>query len=481
MSSETIVRLQSAGDKRGGVPQNAVRQVKLMMWWVAQVILIGVYAAMPIVAVASALIWRRRGHIRPVISLVVNCVGGLGVGTALAWANAKLLGARMPAWEIFRLIYLAISVLCVLRVVDLLLLKCVYRLLRVPVDRWGNPAGPGRWRALVGLLGQRALLLLIVVPYSIALLIAYRPRLRVEGNPGLLGLQYTPIQAFARDGMRLEGWWIEAGAMPDALLAESAERWGKRAVLLCHGVGSSKERQLELAWLLASRGYNVAVFDFRAHGESGGSFISYGDREREDVLAVAGWVKRHRTDASERIFGIGMNTGAAALLAAAAEAGEDGLFDAIVLYDPYAEFDALAAHAADRLLPWGVQWLASNIAVPLASLHAGTNLGAFSPAALAGDVWPRPSLVVHGRAMSFVPVMQGMELYQQTWFPKEQFWPGDNREAERRRMAKLRGEGAILVDMFRQYLGTQEDLSSDPGVRYRTLEFLRQAERMPVI
>jgi alpha/beta superfamily hydrolase len=252
-------------------------------------------------------------------------------------------------------------------------------------------------------------------------------------------------------------------------------------VVLCHGVGSAKERQLDLARYLAARGFNVLVFDFRGHGESAGNFISYGVRERFDVMAALAWAKANHPAEAQHLFGIGTNCGAAALLGAAIEKGPGEQLEGLVLYEPFARFDEVVRENAKRILPGPASWLVRYISVPLASLHAGGNLDGFAPIEMIDQVWPRPVLIVHGRAQTFVSSEQSMDLYQQASQPKEQFFTADNYYQQRARARRYSGGVRLLTEMFREFLGTSDGISDDAGVRYRTMRFLHDARPVPIL
>ena len=53
----------------------------------------------------------------------------------------------------------------------------------------------------------------------------------------------------------------------------------------------------------------------------------------------------------------------------------------------------------------------------------------------------------------------------------------------RTRLRQLAGghESIMLIHMFRDWLGTQHNVTSDTGAQYRTLKFLRSAEAAPVL
>ena len=66
-----------------------------------------------------------------------------------------------------------------------------------------------------------------------------------------------------------------------------------------------------------SIGLNLLLVRQRAHGESGGKYITFGVRERRDVLS---WVEFHnRTHGMDNVFLGGMSMGASTLLFAAGE------------------------------------------------------------------------------------------------------------------------------------------------------------------
>ena len=448
-----------------------------------QFLLLITYAALPPALLAWAILSRnRKARVGTIISILLTFIAGTIVGYLFLLLNARLFGGYTPAARAAQVIYFAIGVLCLLKLLDHFLLKGFFRLARVPLDAWGRPTDPNRARALITLVAQRVLMLAIILPYSLALLVLYRPRNVHDGDPqSIAKLAYSPAHFTSRDGIPLTGWWIPAGDVPTALEAEEADHWARRTVLICHGLGSGKEQELRLARFLTGNGFNVLAFDFRAHGDSGGHFISFGDRERLDVLAAAEWVRREHPKQSQRVFGIGLNTGAAALLAAASEDHDGALLDAVVLYEPYGRLTTLARRMSAETLPGILGWLADHVSIPIASLHAGADLGAFAPMELAHAVWPRPVLVVHGNGASFVPVGEEMDVYRQAMQPKEQFWPSGNYTSAKTQIQRARRNDELLTEMFRQWIGTSERLSNDSGVRHRTLQFLRDAESVPVL
>jgi len=470
------------------------------MLWTIHHLLVLLYALLPVGMLWWVVARRSRARrIAPIISLLLLFLAGVAAGMLLVILNGQLMslttsaggslvGARIlktaPAQisygEAARFIYFIIGALCMIRLLDRLTFKGIFKLSRVPLDAWSRPIAPNQPRALLALFFQRLLMLLLVVPYLISLMMVYRPRAMLDDDPRQHQLKYSDAAFTSEDGIQLAGWWIDAAKLPRGIDSDLAGDWGKRTVVLCHGIGSAKERQLDLAKYLTERGYNVLVFDFRGHGESGGNFISYGVRERFDVMAAIAWAKAKHPAEAEHLFGIGSNCGAAALMGAAVESGSGEQLDGIVLYEPFARFSEVVKENARRILPGPASWLVRYISIPLASLHAGVNLEGFAPVEYIDQVWPRPVLVVQGRAQTFISPEQSMDLYQQASQPKEAFFPSDNYYQQRDRIRRYSG-ARLLGEMFRQYMGTSDALGDDPGVRYRTIRFLHDARPVPIL
>lgn len=118
-----------------------------------------------------------------------------------------------------------------------------------------------------------------------------------------------PSQAFdtlflwTSDSLKLESWWIPTDS-------------AKGNVLILHGHGSNKSRKLCESDYFHELGYNVLLLDFRAHGNSEGSFCTIGYVETEDI-ALAYRLLEEKNDLPNIIWGMSM--GAASALKAIPE------------------------------------------------------------------------------------------------------------------------------------------------------------------
>ena len=142
--------------------------------------------------------------------------------------------------------------------------------------------------------------------YEVADRLIHPPRDVPAMDPADRGLGFERAAFSTVDGLTLAAWWIPSeAAVPSG------------TVVFLHGYGASKAQSLSVAPFLHRAGYDVLAFDFRAHGESGGSYTTVGLEEVRDVQAALEYLDaREDVDmASVALFGWSMG-GATALNAA---------------------------------------------------------------------------------------------------------------------------------------------------------------------
>ena len=156
--------------------------------------------------------------------------------------------------------------------------------------------------------------------YAAAVRLLRPPRLVGDWHPGVLGLSYEEFEARARDGAVLRGWFIDRGA--------------EETVLVIHGYTRSRwddKYACPAAYMLARMGFNVAVYDQRGHGESGGGMTYLGAREAEDAERVIEELRARWPGRARRIGVLGFSLGGAVAVMLAAGGG----VDAAVADSPY--------------------------------------------------------------------------------------------------------------------------------------------------
>jgi fermentation-respiration switch protein FrsA (DUF1100 family) len=212
---------------------------------------------------------------------------------------------------------------------------------------------------------------------------------------------------------------------------------------------------LILARAYPPEGFNVLIFDFRAHGESGGQFTTFGDRERRDVLGAVRWVRAQHAGDAEKIYGVGASLGAAALIAAAADNSDEGrAIDALAVYGTYDNLSSLTRSIGQSYFFPPLRQLLIHVGLPLASLQTGADLAHFAPAELVPKLWPRPILIVHGRRDEIIRFDHGEALYDAAVQPKYNFWLKD---------------------------GSHNDIVDSEAAAKIVVEFFKTAEPVPVI
>jgi pimeloyl-ACP methyl ester carboxylesterase len=139
------------------------------------------------------------------------------------------------------------------------------------------------------------------------------------------------------DGIALAGWYIPAG--------KGIGPTGP-TVVLAHGHGSNKSNMLAYADMLHDD-YNLVLFDFRNHGQSGDAQTTVGALEQFDLRAVIDWVVNKKEPEQLAVLGTSMGGGTAL-----AEAATDARVDALVLDSTHATLaNALQARLDSKGYP----------------------------------------------------------------------------------------------------------------------------------
>jgi pimeloyl-ACP methyl ester carboxylesterase len=368
-------------------------------------LIIVIYLVLPAAALTQALVApvrrRRRGALR---RLWLSACGGMVMSSAVCVAWAAMTGGQPIIGQALAAAYFATGLLLLMRGFDRLLWRAATWALQLqkPGGRWWLAARVG----LAGVL-RGAVLFGVGLPYFLAATLTYQPHLAFAGDPQtILHRSFDRIEFRATDGAHLVGWWI-AGDPAGA----------RQTVLLCHGWASQKASDLFAVRPLIDDGYNVLSFDFRGHGESAGNLVGF-------VLGAVRWVAQNHPLQCRRLVGLGMNTGGAALLAAAVDPGPEGQrIDAVAVcgcFDTLA--DETRAVAAENF-PRPVVWLAQHVGLPLAGMQLDDeHLPGFSPARAIAQLWPRPVLVIHGVEDDLVPLERGQALFEAAYPPRQFYW-----------------------------------------------------------
>ncbi len=226
-------------------------------------------------------------------------------------------------------------------------------------------------------------------------------RQRLWATPGDLGLAYEDAHFPAKDGVRLSGWFIPAGA--ESLQAGATivlvhgwpwNRLGYMAEDMVSGLdGSLPVDLLRLAYTLRQAGYHIFMFDLRNHGCSGTAApVTFGWQEANDLLGALAYLNGRSEVDNRRIGVVGFDMGANTILYALPQTEQ---IKAAVAVQPTSIDGYARRYGADILGPL------AKLVVPFTELiyrnAGGMRFAAMQPAFAASGAGQTPVLYVQGQ------------------------------------------------------------------------------------
>lgn len=161
-------------------------------------------------------------------------------------------------------------------------------------------------------------------------------------DPGDLGIPFERMTFTVRDEptgkmLDLAAWWMAHPA------------GGDKTVILLHGYADAKVGAIAWAPTWRALGYHILALDLRAHGESGGRYMTAGIRERQDVDQALNQLRAVKPAQTSHLVLFGISLGG--IVALATTAMRDDIA-AIVLESPVSRFrSGLRAHSELLGLP----------------------------------------------------------------------------------------------------------------------------------
>ena len=225
-----------------------------------------------------------------------------------------------------------------------------------------------------------------------------------SGRDWLLKQPTEPLQAVSYDGKLLNGFFLPC---------ENA----RATIILFHGWRSSWKLDFSSVFeYYHSLGLNIIAVAQRGQGESEGHFITFGVRERQDVLSWVTYAAQLLGE-DEPIFLDGVSMGAATVLMAADfdfPANVRGILADSGFISPYAIMESVMSRVSKLIPVKSALWLL-NI---FTRLCAGFGLKERSTTQ-ALSVTKYPVLFVHGLADGFVPHEMSEQNYESCSSEKE--------------------------------------------------------------
>jgi fermentation-respiration switch protein FrsA (DUF1100 family) len=238
-------------------------------------------------------------------------------------------------------------------------------------------------------------------------------------------LPYSGIKPMRRTGEQMS-WYLPKGTKPDnyglktekiritspdslqlsALLVHSGTDTTKGVVVVLHGISGCKETQLERAQLLAEAGFAALLLDLRAHGESEGTYCTFGFYEKNDLRAVADTLSARYPALPVGIWGTSLG-GAIALQSMEA----DTRFDFGIVESTFHHFKMVAMEfGADWFFGLRSHWVTDRV------LENSGKIARFDPFSiepmLSAQKIDRPVLFMHGDKDARIPMWFGEKNYE---------------------------------------------------------------------
>ncbi|MGZ4277728.1 MAG: alpha/beta hydrolase [Solirubrobacteraceae bacterium] len=170
----------------------------------------------------------------------------------------------------------------------------------------GEAGARRRWAYRIAAVPVGLLLALYtVVPIGTAITETHKYREHVGAPPSA---DYREVAFDASDGVHLSGWYrpTRNGA----------------TLLVLHGGGGDRTGAVAHAKLLARHGYGVLLYDARGRGKSEGQQNAFGWGWTKDIAGAIAFLKSRPEVDAQRIGGLGLSTGADALVQAAGQGAD---------------------------------------------------------------------------------------------------------------------------------------------------------------
>lgn len=287
-----------------------------------------------------------------------------------------------------------------------------------------TPPEPRRGLKLAGWLAYRGLrfvvllvvMLTTILPFTVILGNTLRPRSPTRRTPASIGLAFQKVNFKSADGVNLDAWWIPAPAA------------STRTMLVCHGVGANRDDILRFIPFLHNAGYHVLTWDWRGHGLSDWTQVTFGLNEKKDVRAAVDWLKKEKPAESAWLGALGISMGAGILVQAGPSCPE---VKAFVLDSPFSSVRTMLPYML-RTLPPMLRDLVCALTAMAARVVVGTSVDGVAPVNFIGDIAPRPIFMSHGKADQVIPWEETPRLQAAAKGPVEVWLEPDIRHTELR-------------------------------------------------
>lgn len=221
-------------------------------------------------------------------------------------------------------------------------------------------------------------------------------------HPSAVTSAYEECSLNSAEGIPLSLWLLKAPGT------------ARGTVLYLHGVSESKIAGLPIAGALLAAGWNVVLYDARRHGDSGGTFCTYGFYEKHDVSTIISWLRARGDAGAEVIALFGSSMGAAVAIQAAAR---DHRVAGVIAESGFASLRTVFDEYQKRMIKLPFHYL-RNLVIRHAEHLAHFKAAWVSPLAAIPHV-RAPILITHGTEDSMIGHRYSRQLFDAAGEPRQ--------------------------------------------------------------
>ena len=230
--------------------------------------------------------------------------------------------------------------------------------------------------------------------------------------------RFNPLKSRLEKGLQTKRWesvnilssfgyYLKGTYLPNETPSE-------KTVIIVHGIAANRLMSLWYVNIYLDAGYNVLIYDARAHGESGGTSATWGYYEKYDLEQWVKWVTQEHSQGIIGVHGISMGAATALMHAELNEFTKQVAF--YVIDSAYSDLEELLTKQISAIVDshnpiWVKILLKYSSAVAYNQAHF--HYDEVSPIHSVQTV-TTPILYLHGEADTLVPVAMTLQLYSAT-------------------------------------------------------------------
>jgi fermentation-respiration switch protein FrsA (DUF1100 family) len=230
--------------------------------------------------------------------------------------------------------------------------------------------------------------------------------------------RFNPLKSRLEKGLQTKNWqsvniqspfgyYLKGTYLPYATPSN-------KTVIIVHGIAANRLMSLYYVNIYLEEGYNVLIYDSRAHGESGGTSSTWGFYEKYDLDQWVKWVDKEHPKGIIGVHGVSMGAATALLQAELNESSKQVAF--YIIDSAYSNLeDLLTKQISDIVNSHNPVWIKILLkySSAVAYIQARFCYEEVSPIHTVERV-TTPILYLHGEADPLVPVSMSQQLYNAT-------------------------------------------------------------------